>query len=396
MSAVAHLKPSREKSILKRHPWIFTGAVRTISGKPESGETVDVYANDGQWLARAAYSPKSQIQFRVWTFNFDETVDREFFQRKIFDAIKSREILGYAKPSAGYRVIAAEADGLPGLVVDCYDNCLVCQFQACGVDRWKSTIIETLKHFFPGYSIYERSDVEVRKKEGLVEETGLLAGAEPPIDIVFSEGDTQFYVDVRNGHKTGFYLDQRVNREMVKKFVKDKSVLNCFCYTGGFGVYALAGGAKSVTNVDSSQYALDYAVRNTELNALNLSQCEFIKHDVFKLLREFKNEQRQFDVVILDPPKFADNKSQLDGAIRGYKDINMLAMDILKPGGILFTYSCSGLMSNEFFVRVVAYAAMDLQKDVKVLHRLSQSPDHPYTLAYPEGYYLKGLVCQVT
>ncbi|MGB2079482.1 MAG: class I SAM-dependent methyltransferase [Vibrio sp.] len=394
MSSAIHLVKGREKSLLRRHPWIFSRGIAKVSGDPALGETVDVFAHDGRWLAKAAFSPKSQIRARVWSFE-KEAIDTEFFVKRVSQAQQMREDVIARDGLTGYRLIAGESDGLPGITIDRYQNYLVCQLLSAGAEAMRDELIEALKQCFPSDSIYERSDVAVRKKEGLKPTQGLLHGDMPPKSVVIEENGVQIQVDIQSGHKTGFYLDQRDSRLESMKYVADKSVLNCFSYTGGFGLYALKGGAAHVINADVSQPALDNAKQNAELNGFDLSKAEFLNADVFKLLREYRENGTQFDVVIMDPPKFADSKAQLNGACRGYKDINMLAMQILKPGGTLLTYSCSGLMEQGLFQKILADAALDAGRRMQFVERFAQAADHPVDSAYPEGFYLKGFACKV-
>ena len=388
------LQPEREKSLLRRHPWVFTRAIAQQVGRMHSGDTIDVFSSEGAWLGRGAWSPESQIQVRIWTFEPNEIVDNGFFQRRIARAQRSREDIIQRHGLTGYRLIAAESDGLPGVTIDRYDNVLVCQLLSAGAEKHRDKIVWALKKEFPDCVIYERSDVSVRKKEGLEELTQVLHG-EIPDEVVIEENGVKILVNVKQGHKTGFYLDQRDNRAIAAKYAKDKEVLNCFCYTGTFGSYALAAGAKHVTNLDVSDLALQTAKRNVEINKLDLSKCDFINVDVFQALRDYKQQQRQFDQIILDPPKFIESKNSLVRGCRGYKDINMLAMQLIKPGGILCTFSCSGLLSAELFQKVVADAALDAGREVQFIERLGQAADHPVASCYPEGFYLKGLVCRV-
>jgi 23S rRNA (cytosine1962-C5)-methyltransferase len=394
MSSSVILHPGREKSLLRRHPWIFASAIAETKGRMNLGDTVDIYSHENTWLGRAAWSPHSQIQLRVWTFDQNESIDNGFFQRRIARAYSSREDLIARHGLSGYRLIAAESDGLPGITIDVYDKVLVCQLLSAGGERHRDKIVWALKKQFPDYAIYERSDVAVRKKEGLEEITQVLAG-EVPDEIVIEENGIKVIVNVKKGHKTGFYLDQRDNRAIAALYAKDRDILNCFCYTGTFGSYALAAGAKSVTNIDVSDLALKTAKRNVQINDLDVSKCDFVNQDVFQALRDYKAQGRYFSQIILDPPKFVDSKASLNRACRGYKDINMVAMQIMQPGGILVTFSCSGLMPFDLFQKVVADAALDAGREVQIIHRLSQSPDHPVGTNYPEGFYLKGLVCKV-
>lgn len=365
MAPAIHLVKGRDKSLRRKHPWIFSRGISHVDGQPSLGETVDVFASNGEWLAKAAYSPNSQIRARVWSFEKQE-IDANFFISRINQAQLLREDIIERDGLTGYRLIAAESDGLPGITIDRYDNFLVCQLLSAGAEYQKDTLVQALKHCFPKCSIYERSDVSVRKKEGLKERTGVLYGETPSEPVVIEENGVKISVDIINGHKTGFYLDQRDSRYQAQKYVKDKEVLNCFSYTGGFGLYALKGGAKRVINADVSQLALDTAKHNAALNGFtDKKKAVFLNADVFKLLREYRDQGTKFDVVIMDPPKFAESKAQLNGACRGYKDINMLAIQILKPGGTLLTYSCSGLMDGALFQKIIADAALDANRSVK-------------------------------
>lgn len=395
MTASIYLVKGREKSLLRRHPWVFSRGIARVEGDPQLGDTVEIFDNKGQWLARGAYSPQSQIRVRVWTFNKNEKIDVEFFVNRLQTAQALRDVLAARDGLTGYRLIAAESDGLPGITIDKYQDYLVCQLLSAGAEAQKEALVEALQICYPLCNVYERSDVAVRKKEGLVQRTGVLVGNEPPKFVTIEENGVKINVDIKGGHKTGFYLDQRDSREAAVKYVNGKRVLNCFCYTGGFGLYALKGGASQVVNVDVSQPALDTAKMNAEMNGYPLENAEFLNADVFKLLREYRERGEQFDVVIMDPPKFAESKSQLVGACRGYKDINMLAMQITKPGGMLLTYSCSGLMDGNLFQKIIADAALDAKRDVQFIERFAQAADHPLDSAYPEGFYLKGFACYV-
>lgn len=396
MSASIYLAKGREKSVIRRHPWIFSRGIDKVEGNPQLGETVDVLAHDGKWLAKAAYSPESQIRARVWGFE-KQDINKAFFVKRLQDAQLLRQEVIERDGLTGYRLIAAESDGMPGVTIDRYQNFFVCQLLSAGAEHQKQNIVDALVEVFPDCNVYERSDVAVRKKEGLKETTGVLHGELPPKSVVIEENGVKISVDIVGGHKTGFYLDQRDSRQQAMKYVKDKEVLNCFSYTGGFGLYALKGGAKRVINADVSQPALDTAKFNAELNEFDISKkrAVFLNADVFKLLREYRDQDTQFDVVIMDPPKFAESKAQLNGACRGYKDINMLAMQILRPGGTLLTYSCSGLMDQVLFQKIIADAAVDAGRSVKFVERFEQAADHPTDTAYPEGFYLKGFACKV-
>ena len=386
------LRPGREKSLLRRHPWIFSGAVQGVNGEPVSGGTVDVLSSSGQFLARAAYSPNSQIRARVWTFE-DERVDADFFRRRIRSALATRQTLKVEGQSNGYRLIYAESDGIPGLIVDRYREVLVLQSLTAGSEFWKSALADLLLEETRLSTIYERSDADVRQLEGLEPQTGILRGDLASIIISMMENGLKFNVNLQSGHKTGSYLDQRENRLRVRELAKDKAVLDCFCYTGGFTVNALAGGATSVLSIDSSADALSLCSENIALNHLNASRQTSLEADVFQALRKFRDENRSFDMVILDPPKFAPTAAQAERAARGYKDINLLAFKLLRTGGMLITFSCSGGIDVGLFQKIVAGAALDAGVEAQIVEHLSQGPDHPVSLHFPEGAYLKGLVC---
>jgi len=398
------LKPGREKSLLRRHPWIFSGAIARLDGNPASGETVVLLAADGQFLALAAYSPSSQIRARVWTFDPSEQVDADFFRRRIQRAIQTRlgadlvSTLARAgtspTPSDACRLIHAESDGLPGLIVDRYADVLVLQSLTAGTEYWKEAIADLLLEATGLTTIYERSDADVRELEGLPPKVGPLRGFPPHSQITILENDLKFNVNLETGHKTGFYLDQRLNRQRLRGLAEDRDVLDCFCYTGGFTVNALAGGAKSVLSVDASADALALCRENVALNALPADRHSTLEGDVFQLLRKFRDEARSFNLIILDPPKFAPTAAQAEKAARGYKDINLLAFKLLRPGGILVTFSCSGGIDADLFQKIIASAALDAGVEAQIVEHLSQAPDHPVALNFPEGAYLKGLICR--
>jgi 23S rRNA (cytosine1962-C5)-methyltransferase len=388
------LKPGREKSLLRRHPWIFSGAVARVDGDPEPGATVDLLAAGGQFLARAAYSPSSQIRARVWTFDPVEAVDPAFFRKRIAAAIAGRAGLHLTPGTDALRLIHAESDGLPGLIVDRYADVLVIQFLSAGVELWRDTIADILLEETGLGSIYERSDADVRELEGLLPKVGPLRGALPPSPFTILENDLKFMVNLESGHKTGFYLDQRENRLEVRGLSAGRDVLDCFCYTGGFTVNALAGEAKSVLSVDASAEALALCRQNFSINSLDVSRHSMLEGDVFLLLRKFRDEARSFTLIVLDPPKFAPTAAQAEKAARGYKDINLLAFKLLRPGGLLVTCSCSGGVDAALFQKIVASAALDADVDAQILAHLEQAPDHPVALHFPEGAYLKGLVCR--
>jgi len=389
------LKKSRDFSVMRRHPWIFSGAVAHVDGAPESGESVRVAAHNGEPLGIGSFSPESQIRVRMLSFDPAVVVDDDFISARVATAVGSRACFLAEGDTNAFRLINSEADGLPGVIADHYGDWIVCQFTSAGAERWKGVIVNALQRLTGCAGIYERSDLDVRDKEGLSQMTGLLAGDEPPEQIEIFEADCRYMVNVRQGHKTGFYLDQRDNRSIIKHYANNCDVLNAFSYTGGFGIAALTAGASSVTHVDLSESALGLARKNTALNTCEVDESSFIKGDVFEVLRKFRDQARSFDLIVLDPPKFADSKGRLIKAARGYKDINLLGLKLLRPGGVLATFSCSGLMTPDLFHKVVSDAAVDAGRDVQVVQRLQQASDHPEGLCFPEGFYLKGLLCRV-
>ncbi len=389
------LKKNRDFSVSRRHPWIFSGAIDSVTGDPARGETVIVCSSGGERIGCGAWSPDSQITVRMWSWNAGEAIDAAFFDAKVARAVKSREGVAARARTNAVRLVNGEADGLPGVIADRYADFIVCQFTSAGADAWKRQIVDSLMKASPCKGIYERSDVDSRAHEGLDSATGLLAGEEPPELIEITENGCRFEVDVRNGHKTGFYLDQRDNRRIVAENAAGLDVLNTFCYTGGFGIGAGVAGARSVTHIDLSAPALAIARRNAELNGLDADANEFIEGNAFDFLRKFRDSRRTFDMIVLDPPKFVDSKGHLMAGCRGYKDINLLAMKLLRPGGILATFSCSGIVTPDIFHKVVQDAAVDSGRDVQVVRRLQQAPDHPEGISFPEGLYLKGLLCRV-
>ena len=386
------LKAGREKSLKRRHPWIFSGAVDKVSGKPGSGDTVEVKNSSGNVLARAAYSPKSQIRARVWTFDPAEEVDAAFFRNRVMRALAMREGLPAAKTGNALRLIHGESDGLPGLIVDRYADVLVAQFLAAGVERWRDPILDALAELTGCEAIYERSDADTRKLEGLEPRAGFVRGNRAASRCPIIEYGLNFKVDVEQGQKTGFFLDQRENRQRVRALAKGREVLDGFCYTGGFAINALAGGAKRVLAIESSGPSLEVARENVAANAVDPSRMEFVEADVFSHLRKLRDSGAHFDLAVLDPPKFAPTAAQAKNAARAYKDINLLALKLLRPGGLLATFSCSGGVDAALFQSIVAGAALDAGVDAKIVERFTAAADHPVALEFPEGEYLKGLL----
>ena len=387
-----HLKVGREKSLKRRHPWIFSGAVENVDGEPASGETLLVKSAGGQPLAVAAWSPQSQICARVWSFDCSVFVDEKFFREKTLQAAALRASLPASRHTNALRLVHGESDGLPGLVVDRYDDVLVAQFLSAGAEHWREAILDALVEATGCEAIYERSDAEVRALEGLTPKAGFARGNRQAKRCPIIEHGLNFRVDVEAGQKTGFFLDQRDNRQRVRALAEGREVLDAFCYTGGFSLAALAGGAKHVTAVESSADALEVARENLAANPLDASRITFEKADVFAYQRLLRDRGRRFGLVVLDPPKFAPTAAQAKNAARAYKDINLMALKLLAPGGLLATFSCSGGVSVELFQSIVAGAAADAGVDAKIIERFGAASDHPVALSFPEGDYLKGLL----
>jgi 23S rRNA (cytosine1962-C5)-methyltransferase len=384
------LREGKERSLLRRHPWVFDGAI--AKGGADAGETVRVEGDDGRFLGWGAFSPASKIRARIWSFDETERIDAAFFARRLAAAIAARELFDIS--SDGMRLVHGESDGLPGLVVDRYGDTLVAQFSSCGSEKWKDVIVSELLAQTEFSRLYERSDASVRALESLPEATGWLAGS-GSTGITLTENSWKLGLDIAEGHKTGFYLDQRDSRQRFAETVqrlKLQRVLNCYSYTGGFTVAALAGGAEHVTSIDSSGPAIERAAANVALNGFKPSRTTMLDADVNASLRQYIKDGRTFDAIVLDPPKFAPTAAHAERAARAYKDINRLALTILEPGGVLFTYSCSGGISADLFHKIVASAGLDAGVDAFITERMGGAPDHPMTVTFPEGEYLKGLV----
>jgi len=385
------LRPGREKALKRRHPWIFSGAVERVEGTPAAGDTVEARSNSGEFLAVAAYSPQSQIRARVWDWQ-RRAIDRAFFDQRVQRAV-SRRSTALSEITNAFRLVNGEADGLPGVVADRYAESVVLQLTGAGAERWREEIADALLQATGAVRVWERSDADVRTLEGLSPRCGALRGTAPPALIAIQEHGLRFEVELEHGHKTGFYLDQRDNRRHLRTIARDRDVLDCFAYTGGFALNAAAGGARSVTAIESSGAALVRARANAALN--ELPSAEWIEDDVFERLRQFRDQSRQFDLVVLDPPKFAPTSAHADRAARAYKDINLLAFKLLRPGGALMSFSCSGGVSTDLFQKIVAGAAVDARVSVHVEAWLHAASDHAVALNFPEGEYLKGLLCRV-
>lgn len=390
-AATLRLRAGRERSLKRRHPWIFSGSVARVAGRPEPGDTVVVEAADGTFLAQAAYSPSSQIVARVWSFDEGDVIDDAFVAHRITASAARRSPL--LARTNGARLVFSEADGVPGLIADRYGAFVVAELTTAGAERWRDTIADALAGL-PGVDgVYERSDIEVRRREGLEQRVGLLRGVEPPDLLTLDEDGATYAVDVRRGHKTGFYLDQRESRRAVAELASGRRVLDVFAYTGAFSVVAARAGATTTTSIDSSGPALALAARNLERNGC--PPGELVEADAFSDLRRLRARNERFDLIILDPPKLAHRADQVERSTRAYKDLNLIAFQLLQPGGILVTFSCSGLLDDLLFQKVIAGAALDARRDARIIGRLHQASDHPVHLAIPETAYLKGLICQV-
>ncbi len=391
------LKPGRDKSIVRHHPWIFSGAIKRFEGDLQPGDLVAVRAAGGEYLATAYVNKRSQIQARIVTWDANDVIDDAFWRERLVRALAWREQLQLSAETNAVRLVNAEADGLPGLVVDKYGDYLVMQCLTAGIDSRKQMLAALLVELLQPTAVIDRSDAPVRKKEGLPLTTDVLYGVAIPDEVVITENGLKFAVDLLNGHKTGFYLDQRDNRTVAcaRRYVADGDVLNVFAYTGGFGVYAAVNGARSVVHVDSSAESIALAQANMRRNGYHRRQDEYVVADAFQLLRDYRDSGRQFDTIILDPPKFAHSQRDVNRATRGYKDLNWLAFRLLRPGGILATFSCSGLVSADLFQKVVFGAVIDAGRDAQIVQTMTQSADHPVLLSFPESAYLKGLLCRV-
>jgi 23S rRNA (cytosine1962-C5)-methyltransferase len=396
------LRPGREKPVRQRHPWIFSGAIAEVRGEPGEGAAVDVVSTGGEWMARGTWSGRSQIRVRLFAWDAEDQIDEMLLRTRLTTAIASRTAFA-STANAAYRLVFAESDLLPGLIVDRFGDYLVVQLLTQGMAARASLIVALLRELCAPLGIFERSDAEVREKEGLPPTEGLLWGDSPPAQLVLRATTAsqlaqnalpQLYADLRGGQKTGFYLDQAINRVLVAQHCAGREVLDGFCYSGGFAVYAAQSGARHVVAADSSATALGLVSDNFALNGL-ATPLETVEADMFRLLRQYREAGRSFDVIVLDPPKFVHSQAQVERAARAYKDINLIAMQLLRPGGILATFSCSGLISTDLFQKIVFGAAVDARRDVQMISRLGHPPDHPVLFSFPESEYLKGFICRV-
>lgn len=391
------LKPGKERALLRRHPWVYSTGVANVKGKPQSGDTIKIVDNKGNFLAWGAYSPESALRARCWSFNEQDVINEEWIRARVFEAIRARDNL--KSRTNAIRLIFGEADFLPGLIVDQYDTQLVTQFQAAGVEKWRPEIGKALTDATGFTQVFDRSDAATRAREGLPERKEVLEGEEPPEKIQIDEDGILYGVDVRMGHKTGFYVDQRDNRLLARQLAetfrkvhgRGMRALNCFCYTGGFSLALAKGGAEEVISIDSSADALEMAKSNAKLNGFNESQMKWVEANVFEQLRKYRDAGEKFDLVILDPPKFASSHHHVEKAARAYKDINLNGLRLLNEGGQLLTFSCSGAIDVDLFQKIVAGAVIDAKTDAWMISRLGAGSDHPLLMTHPEGEYLKGL-----
>ncbi len=393
MNKVVYLKSGRERSVHHRHPWIFRGAVSRLEGQPENGEVVEVRDSKGEFLAYSAYSHYSSICLRNLTYTKEIYPDRDWIYDRVVKACQLRKAADIDRETNSWRLLFGEADGLPGVIADRYGDAVILQLSTTWADQNKADIAAAITEVYNVSGIYERSDSDIRRLEGLGIASGPITGKVPADQMILTEYDRKYQVNLFSGQKSGFYLDQRVNREKIKKYVSQRRVLNCFSYTGGFTVPALQAGADEVTSVDISEDAVLAVQENVRLNHLDISRSHVVCGDVFSYLRLMRDKGEKYDLIILDPPKFAPTVAQLEKASRGYKDINLLAIKLLNPGGILVTFSCSGGVDAALFQKIVSDAALDAQANVSILETLRQAADHPVSLCFPESSYLKGLIC---
>ena len=388
------LKKGKEKAALQRHPWVFSGALEKVKGKPEDGDVVKLFAFDNEFLAYGYYNSNSRVAVRLLEWDEQQTIDKEWYQNRLHQAIASRQFILSDKTNT-CRLVFSEADFLPGLIVDKYADFLSLQILSSGIEKVKNNIVEILKAELQPKGIFDKSDATARGHEGLAVENGLLWGENPPEFLEVKENGIAYNINIAEGQKSGFYCDQRDNRSILASYTKDKKVLDCFSYSGGFSLNSFANGARSITSVDSSALALETLKQNVGLNKFDSDKITAIQSDVNKQLRAFKETGELFDIVVLDPPKYAPSRSALDRAARAYKDLNRLGMLLLEKGGLLATFSCSGAVDIETFKQIIAWAALDAGKEVQIIKQFCQPEDHPVRISFPEGEYLKGLLLRV-
>jgi 23S rRNA (cytosine1962-C5)-methyltransferase len=388
------LKKGKEKAALQRHPWVFSGALEKVKGKPEDGDVVKVFAFDNEFLAYGYYNSNSRVAVRLLEWDESQTIDNNWYQNRLKQAIASRQFI-LSEQTNTCRLVFSEADFLPGLIVDQYADFLSLQILSSGIEKVKAEIVEILKAELKPTGIFDKSDATARTHEGLPIENGLLWGENPPEFLAVKENGITYNINIAEGQKSGFYCDQRDNRHILASYTKGKKVLDCFSYSGGFSLNSLANGAASITCVDSSGLAIETLKQNVALNKFDVNKVTTIQSDVNKQLRAFKESGELFDVIVLDPPKYAPSRSALDRAARAYKDLNRLGMLLLEKGGLLATFSCSGAVDIETFKQIIAWAALDAGKEVQIIKQFCQPEDHPVRISFPEGEYLKGLLLRV-
>jgi len=388
------LKKGKEKAAILRHPWIFSGALDKVKGNPENGEVVAVRSSDKEFLAYAYYNDQSRVALRLLEWDESTLVDKTWYTQKLKSAIRSRSHV-LSENTNTCRLVFSEADFLPGLIVDKYADFLSLQILSAGIEAVQEDIINILRQELNPKGIFDKSDAGARKHENLEPAQGLLWGETPPEFIEVKENGIRYHINIADGQKSGFYCDQRENRMILAEYTKDKTVLDCFCYSGGFTLNSLKNAAAHVTSVDSSALAIETLQHNVSLNGFEIKRQTSIQSDVNKQLRLFKDSGQKFDVIVLDPPKYAPSRSALDRAARAYKDLNRLGMLLLEPGGILATFSCSGAVDLETFKQIIAWAALDAGREVQIIKQFSQPEDHPVRLSFAEGEYLKGLLLRV-
>lgn len=390
-----YLHKGKEKPVRQHHYWIFSGAIHNKNGDPENGSIVEVCDSEGGFLAYGYYNSNSKIVVRLLEWEKATVINDHWWKEKIQNALKRREDLFKDNLTNSFRLIYSEADQLPGLIVDKYNDYLVCQFLTLGIDVRKNLVIDILSDLLNPTGIYERSDAAGRTLEGLNNTNGLLKGIPPTSPIKILEDGLTFLVNIEDGQKSGHFLDQRENRKILSSFVKNKTLLDCFCYSGGFSVYAYKEGAKTITCIDSSTLAIKSVAENFKCNAFEMQNVELIEHDVFDFLRQAKQQEKHWDVIILDPPKLAPTRRSIEKAQRAYKDLNLQALKLMRPGDLLATFSCSGAIAIDLFKQIIAWAATDAGKEVQIIHQFCQPADHPINISFPESEYLKGLLCRV-
>lgn len=389
------LKKGKEKAVRQLHPWIFSGAIEHIKGKPENGDIVDVRDHSGEFLAKGFYNDQSRVAVRLLEWNEEVTIDESWWRMRIKRAVSARKDLLSAAGTNTYRLIFSEADFLPGLIVDRYADYLSVQILTSGIEKVKGIIVDELAGLLNVKGVFDRSDASARAHDGMDASFGILYGEEPPQFVEVIENGLKYHINIAEGQKSGFFCDQRENRRIVAGYAADKRMLDCFSYSGGFTLNALKNGAAEVISVDSSALAVETLKQNISLNSFGEAKHTAVQSDVNKYLRVLREEGQKFDIIVLDPPKYAPSRSSLDKASRAYKDLNRMAMGLLNSGGLLATFSCSGAVDISHFKQILAWAALDAGKEIQYIYQFCQPEDHPVRSSFPEGEYLKGLFCRI-